>query len=132
MATTITGSCLCGGVEYEITAPPLDFVLCHCSRCRKASGSSFAANLIVRPGDLHWRTGAKQVQRWDLPTARSFATATCATCHTPLPHRTRDGTRMIVPAGTLDTDPGLTPRHQIFTTSKARWCIDVEDIPATS
>jgi hypothetical protein len=39
---------------------------------------------------------------------------------------------MIGPAGTLDCDPGLTSQRQIFTGSKAGWCVDVEDVPAES
>ncbi|CAP57559.1 GFA family protein [Gluconacetobacter diazotrophicus] len=141
---TLNGSCLCGAVTYRIDGAPLDFVLCHCGRCRKTTGSSFAANLIARPADLTWTSGHSTtgghattgqpdgVARWDLPTAASFATATCRVCGTPVPHATRNGRLMIVPAGTLDCDPGLTPRRQIFTASKAGWCIDVEDLPAES
>lgn len=46
----ISGSCLRGDVTHDITAAPLGFVPCHCARCRKTTGSSFAANLIVAAG----------------------------------------------------------------------------------
>lgn len=126
----LSGSCLCGTVTYRLEGLPLDFVLCHCGRCRKTTGSAFAANLIARPEDVVWSSGDQDViMRWDLPTAASFATATCRTCGTPVPHVTRNGRLMIVPAGTLDDDPGMRPRRQIFTTSQAGWCVDLEDVP---
>jgi hypothetical protein len=37
--TTLYGSCLCGGVRFEVTAPFLWANHCHCSRCRKHSGT---------------------------------------------------------------------------------------------
>jgi len=43
----IRGSCLCGGVKFEITRAVGPFELCHCARCRKASGSAFVAGLGV-------------------------------------------------------------------------------------
>ncbi|MFT8419946.1 MAG: hypothetical protein ABF665_00235 [Gluconacetobacter sp.] len=68
--------------------------------------------------------------RWDLPTAASLATAICRAYGTPVPHATWNGQLMIVPAGTLDDDPGIWPRRQIFTASQAAWCIDLENVPA--
>ena len=38
------GSCLCGKIRYTIEGELSDFSYCHCSSCRKASGSAFAAN----------------------------------------------------------------------------------------
>ncbi|GBQ31389.1 GFA family protein [Gluconacetobacter azotocaptans] len=128
--STLHGSCLCGSVTYRIDGRPLDFVLCHCGRCRKVTGSSFAANLIARPEDVSWTAGEADILRWDLPTARSFAASTCRVCGTPVPHVTRNGQFMIVPAGTLDSTPDTKPARQIFTASKAAWCIDVADLPS--
>ena len=43
----LTGRCLCGQVAYEIDGEigPIDF--CHCSYCRRASGSAFASNASI-------------------------------------------------------------------------------------
>jgi hypothetical protein len=35
----LRGSCLCGGVRFEVTAPFRWANHCHCSRCRKHSGA---------------------------------------------------------------------------------------------
>jgi hypothetical protein len=41
------GTCLCGAVRYKVTGTPTAFDLCHCSRCREASGSAFIAELVA-------------------------------------------------------------------------------------
>jgi hypothetical protein len=48
----IKGSCLCGGVKFEIRVSKGPFELCHCNRCRKVTGSAFAAGFRVRGEDL--------------------------------------------------------------------------------
>ena len=87
----LDGSCLCGAVRYRVRGPFMRFVHCHCSRCRKATGSGHATNLIAEPANLEWIAGRDQTQRFDLPSAKSFATAVCRTCGSPVPRLSRDG-----------------------------------------
>src|SRR5258708_35316531 len=117
----IRGSCLCGGVNLEIELPFDRFVNCHCSRCRKATGTAHATNAIVKPDAFRWIAGESHVVRYDLPSARSFATCFCRLCGSPLPHLTRSGREVIVPAGSLDDDPGGTPEAPICWSSRAPW-----------
>src|ERR1700753_3285193 len=93
------GSCLCGAVAFEVEGPFAAFLHCHCSRCRKASGTAHATEVIVAPSALRWLRGEDLIRRFDLPSAKSFATAFCATCGSPLPHATRRGREIIAPAG---------------------------------
>jgi hypothetical protein len=82
----LEGSCLCGTVRYRIEAPFVRFVRCHCSRFRKATGTGHATNLVVEPVRFRWLAGEASVARYDLPSARSFATCFCtpaAPCRTP-------------------------------------------------
>jgi len=48
----IRGSCLCGGVRFEIARAAGPFELCHCSKCRKVSGSAYRAGLLVEGKDF--------------------------------------------------------------------------------
>ena len=43
----LKGSCLCGGIRYEIDADLGPVTNCHCSQCRKAAGAAFASNASV-------------------------------------------------------------------------------------
>lgn len=85
------GSCLCGEVAFEVEGPFDRFLNCHCSRCRKATGTAHACEVIVKAGALRWLRGETSVARFDLPNARSFATAFCKSCGSPMPHLTRSG-----------------------------------------
>lgn len=124
----LCGSCLCGAVTYEVSGPFQRFVHCHCRRCRKATGTGHASNLLAAPERFAWRTGAELTVRYDLPAAVSFATTFCSRCGSPLPHPTRSGKAIVVPAGSLDADPALTPQTRIFWASRAAWsCAD--DMP---
>jgi hypothetical protein len=106
---TLRGGCLCGLVEYEVDPPFIKFVKCHCSRCRKATGSAFAANAYVLPPAFRWLSRQDHVVRFDYPAARSFSTSFCRECGSPLPHATRSGREVIIPAGSLLDDPGVSP-----------------------
>ncbi len=117
------GSCLCGGVTYEITPPFKIFQYCHCSRCRKFTGSAHAANLFVPPDQFQWLDGKALVGRFEHPEAKYFATCFCKTCGSSLPWAAKGGKMVMVPAGTLDEDPGIQPHQNIFWGSKADWFI---------
>lgn len=126
---SVGGSCLCGAVKYAISLPFVTFDYCHCSRCRKASGSAHTSNLIADPTHFKWTSGADFVVRYDLSQAQSFATSFCRRCGSPLPHKTRSGREMIVPAGSLDDDPSIRPAHRIFWDSRAVWWSAEENLP---
>jgi hypothetical protein len=125
---TLTGTCLCGEITYEARAPFLRFVHCHCLRCCKATGSAHATNLYVDPNRFTWTSGQDRLVRFDLPTAKSFATTFCRRCGSPLPHQTRSGREMVVPAGSLDREPSLRPTARIFWDSAVPWTCSGDDI----
>jgi hypothetical protein len=115
------GSCVCGKVTYEIHPPLKVFQFCHCSRCRKFTGSAYAANLFVPPGQFKWLTGEAFVGRYEHPEAKYFATCFCTHCGSSLPWAVQGGKNIVVPAGTLDDDPEIQPQQNIFWGSKATW-----------
>ena len=125
----LKGSCLCGSVRYEVRKPYLRFAHCSCGRCRKATGSSHATNLYVEPPQFSWVSGEHLTKRFDLTSAQSFATTYCTSCGGPLPHFTRSGREVVVPAGTLDTAPDIRPQANIFWGSRASWSCGGEDLP---
>lgn len=129
---TLDGGCLCGAVTYQIRAPFLRFAHCHCSRCRKATGTGHASNLYVSPDHFEWTSGRDAVVRYDLPTARSFSTTFCRNCGSPMPHHTRSGSEVVVPAGSLDQLPDHEPQAHIFWDSRIRWSCANDELPKFS
>lgn len=127
--TAFRGSCLCGEVAFEVEGPFDRFLDCHCSRCRKATGTAHSSEVIVRAGALHWLRGKASVVRFDLPDARSFATAFCKICGSPMPHLTRSGLETIIHAGAFDEPPGTTPDRHVRWASRAEWYVHGEGLP---
>jgi hypothetical protein len=127
--STIHGSCLCGTVTFEVTPPFQHFAHCHCSRCRKSSGTGHATNLIVDHNNFRWSAGEEAISRYKLPQAESFGKWFCSHCGSPLPRESRGGTIMVIPAGALDDDPQIKPSDRIFWSSRAVWSCDCHDMP---
>ncbi len=115
------GSCLCQGVTYCIELPLKVFQYCHCSRCRKFSGSAYAANLVIPTAQFRWLSGEELVGRYEHPTAKYYATCFCQHCGSSLPWEVKGGGNVVVPAGTLDEEFALKPQRNIFWDSRATW-----------
>ncbi|MET0027199.1 MAG: GFA family protein [Candidatus Thiodiazotropha sp.] len=126
----VTGSCLCGAVGYAISGNQGVFQYCHCSRCRKSGGGAFSANLIVAPEQFRWLRGEASVGRYELTTAKHFATGFCKICGSSLPWLTQSGRAVVVPAGSLDEDPGIRPTQNVFYASRAVWHADPASLPS--
>ncbi len=118
---TLKGSCLCGTVKYQMTGPFKIFQYCHCSRCRKFTGSAFSPNIFVPPERFNWIAGEKLVGHYDHPDAKYFATCFCKQCGSSLPWAVQGDRNIVVPAGTLDDKPDIEPFQNIFWNSKALW-----------
>jgi len=54
----LTGSCLCGSVMYKVSGDCEMFNHCHCSRCRKATGTGHASNLLFKYEYAEWLSGS--------------------------------------------------------------------------
>lgn len=126
---TLAGSCLCGSIAYEIEGEMLQFNHCHCERCRKASGTGHASNIILKPSSVRWTAGEDLLRLYTLPEAKRFANNFCSECGSSMPRLTPDGTIAVVPAGTLDNDPGVRPERRIFQDSRADWSCAAGDLP---
>ena len=125
----LAGSCLCGSVRFEIMPPFSGFRYCHCSRCRKATGSAHAANIFLPQGQLTWLAGESLIRRYDLSGAKRFAVCFCTQCGTRLPHRIAGTENYLVPAGVLDASPDQRPDVSIFWGSRAQWFVETQELP---
>ena len=128
MTTRHHGSCLCGAVRFEIEGTFERFFLCHCSFCRKDTGSAHAANLFSTTAKLTWLAGEDQVTTYHLPSTR-HAKSFCKTCGSALPRPTKDGAALIVPAGSLESPVTVRPDAHIFVASRADWDHELETVP---
>jgi hypothetical protein len=128
MTTRHYGSCLCGAVRFEVEGTFERFFLCHCSFCRKDTGSAHAANLFSTSAKLSWLTGEDQVTTYKLPATR-HAKSFCKTCGSALPRLHAGTTALIVPAGSLESPVTMRPDAHIFVASRADWDRELETAP---
>ena len=128
MNESYKGSCLCGTVKYQYTSPESVFQYCHCSRCRKFTGSAHAANIIVKPDQFEWLEGEDSLGRFEHPDARHFATTFCKKCGSSMPWITQSAKAVVIPAGTLDDEIDIEPKHNIYWASRVSWRKPVEEL----
>jgi len=126
---TLTGSCLCGALQYSIEGEPIRFFHCHCSRCRKATGTGHASNVFVSGGNLQWTGDTGLIGSFKVPDAKRFVRTFCTTCGGPLPKAIPDMDLVMIPAGTLDNEPNIEPQARIFQDSKTDWSCSGDEIP---
>ena len=120
----VTGSCLCGGVRFELTLPFRRANHCHCSRCRKHSGTFGETQGRVPREGFRLLAGDEliRVYRPDDGAVKAF----CSVCGSSLFGGTwPDGDEVSVRFGALDGDPGIRPQYRSFVGSKAPW----DDLP---
>jgi hypothetical protein len=120
------GSCLCGDVAYELRGAPMRMISCHCSRCRQGRSAAHATNVFYAADALHFTRGAERVREYKVPDAKFHAVAFCSRCGSKVPRISAERGITIVPAGSLDTDPGMRPMAHIFVADKAPW-FDITD-----
>ncbi|WP_026179655.1 GFA family protein [Hahella ganghwensis] len=125
----LTGSCLCGGIRYEIDGSLESFYLCHCHRCRKDTGSAHAANLFSTTATLNWLIGEGQITTYTIPSTR-HSRSFCRVCGSAVPGAQMDGKLLVVPAGSLDSEVPIKPDAHLFISEKANWDSHLEGGPA--
>jgi hypothetical protein len=85
--------------------------------------------VIVKAAAIRWLRGEASVGRFDLPKARSFATAFCKICGSPVPQLTRSVREAIVPAGGFDEPLGTAPDRHVHWSSSADWYVYGDGLP---
>ena len=120
-----TGSCFCRAVKYEIKGDLGRTYYCHCSRCRKTSGSAFSANAVISPTQLRITQGEDLLTSF---TAANGVNRTfCSRCGSHLV--VSQGDQMRLRLGSLDTPLNATLDMHIFAASKADWFKILDDLP---
>jgi ADP-ribosyl-[dinitrogen reductase] hydrolase len=128
----LSGSCLCGGVGFEIDGTPTPIQYCHATRCRKATGAAFAAELAAKRSRFRWLRGQDLVAVYEAPLLREpppYRHAFCRRCGSPLPAALEGTDFVVFHAGVLDTEPGTRPFRHIFVGQNPAWHAITDDMP---
>jgi hypothetical protein len=122
------GSCLCGALRYEIQGELGEFGYCHCTSCRKASGSAHAANSPVKRADFRFVSSTETLHEYESSPGkfRSF----CTGCGSPIYARgSEDPDVLRIRLGTLDSSFAGQPKAHCWVSDKAPWEPLNDDLP---
>lgn len=115
-----TGTCLCKAVSIEIKGPISQIIHCHCSLCRKNSGTAFATNGFVNTRDFTLTKGKDNLTEFNFKPRR--ARFFCKTCGSPIySANAEDKSRLRIRLGLIDSDITEQVISHNFVTSKANW-----------
>jgi len=117
---TLSGSCQCGGVRFEVPAEFENMSFCHCATCKKISGGVGTANARVRTNSIRLLAGADLVRTYqpEEGSAKTF----CSVCGSNLfgggwPSSEFTSVRLTA----IDTPFEERPGAHLFVRSVARW-----------
>jgi hypothetical protein len=127
MASSVSGSCLCGAVTFEIAPPYRWFAHCHCSMCRKQHGTLFGTGLGVAAERFRWLRGKDAVVHYRATAA--FERPFCAQCGSAVPALSHEPGTWHVPAGLVAGDVAARPRSHIFVAVKSPLCSIADALP---
>lgn len=122
----LAGKCLCGAVRYAVVDEFVYAANCHCSNCRRATGSAFKPFAGIERDKLAVTKGEGDLMVFGDEAAHDVH---CGICGSLLYSVVRDGAFVHVAMGTLVDDPTIRPTHHIFVGSKARWFTITDDLP---
>ena len=121
MSEAIDGACLCGRVKFRVRGPFLTFHLCHCSQCRRSTGSAHAANIFAEAEQIEWLGGEDLIKRYTPDEADVISKCFCSHCGSLVPYTSLKSGKLIIPAGSLGAAPGIDPVDNIFWRDRADW-----------
>jgi hypothetical protein len=121
MAETVRGGCLCGGVRFEVELPFRRANHCHCSRCRKHSGTFGLTQGRVARERFRLLEG-EELLRVFRPEGEAAVKVFCSVCGSSLfGGHWPEGGEVSVRLGALEGDPGIRPEYHSFVDSRAVW-----------
>ena len=125
-ARMLAGKCLCGAVRYAVADEFGYAANCHCSNCRRTTGSAFKPFAGIECEKFGVTAGTGGLMIYGDETAHD---AHCKQCGSLLYSLVREGSFVHVAMGTLIDDPTIRPSAHIFVGSKAPWFAITDDLP---
>ena len=122
----LSGECLCGDVRYCVEDRFRYALNCHCSQCRKATGSAFKPFAGIERDKLSITYGQEGLTVFGDEHGHDVH---CRRCGSLLYSVVRDGQYVHVTLGTLVDEPSIRPTAHIFVGSKAPWYSITDELP---
>lgn len=118
------GQCFCGGVAFEFEGLLSDIQICHCTRCQRATGAAFAAEVRVSRDRFRWLRGASLISHFDAPLLRdppAYRRSFCSRCGSGVPVVPEGQSIVCIPTGLIEGQIPARPIEHIWFDKKANW-----------
>lgn len=128
MAQVVRGSCLCGGVRYEVRPPFLRASHCHCWLCRKHSGTAVCTQARVPREQFTLLAGEDLLRVY---AREDYAVKVfCTVCGSSLFGGTWPaGDEVSIRMGSFDDEPGIAPQFHTYVAGRPAWDAIADDLP---
>lgn len=115
----MNGECLCGQVKFAIEGELPNLYQCHCSLCRKATGSTSNTATFVNADSFCWVSGQSKISAFQRPTG--YRNDFCSVCGSLVPNKLKGTDLMWVPAGLLNGVTASQISIHLHLSSSASW-----------
>ncbi|WP_436970326.1 GFA family protein [Microbulbifer spongiae] len=115
----MNGKCLCGAVEFQLDEPLPSLYQCHCSLCRKLTGSSSDTAMFISRDQFRWVRGLDKISSYRTNTG--YRSDFCNCCGCTVPHLMGKTSYFWVPAGLIDGELHSQVVAHLCVDSKAPW-----------
>lgn len=113
--TTLTGSCKCGSVRIAVRGSPVRIGICHCTDCRKESGSAFTFFAVWPAPQFEFKCETKEFE------GRRF----CSICGSRMFSANADEAE--IKLGILAEAPTpLAPTYELWVKRREKWLVPIE------
>jgi hypothetical protein len=116
----LQGSCACGTVRFQVTAPFRSAGYCHCKRCQRRTGTLFSFNAEVGAVGFDVLAGEEALRTWEPPDGRAKSFCTECGGHVYSGDRAEGGV-VGVRLGAVDGDPEVEPSYRQWLASAPDW-----------
>jgi hypothetical protein len=120
MAKHFTGGCLCRAIRYQCSAEPVAMANCHCHDCQRATGTAFAAGVLVPRSSV---TITGDVKYYDVvgDSGSIISRGFCPNCGSRLFGKRASGDLITIMAGSLDDPSWFRPAMDFYAASAQPW-----------
>ncbi|KAJ3827442.1 Mss4-like protein [Lentinula raphanica] len=81
------GTCLCGGITFQVDQEPLMISCCHCSNCKKYTGTVFTTNVVFLAESVSVTKGEDLISTYQdaaQDSGNALKRIFCSRCGSPL------------------------------------------------
>ena len=127
----IKGTCFCESVTFEINIDTVEAYHCHCSICRKVTGSKFNTAFTTDFKNFKWTSSTHSIKKYQ-KNGKAYSHHFCSDCGCTVPNAYKENTQFWVPVGLLEDSEHIKVVKHIFVDSKANWTEIKDDLPQHS